>query len=67
MTIVDIEHEVFKCPHCLGYLIIREQYPYDGYGCSLSVEHSISLPEWLKKETRGAIEQVTTNDTPPED
>lgn len=60
MAIVDVLYEAYKCPHCPGYLIIREQFPYDGAGCSISIEHYIELPDWLKQELKGVIGEIKT-------
>ncbi len=55
MTIVDIGYEVYKCPHCSGYLAIRMQCPYTKTGCSATLEHWRELPEWLDKSSRDNI------------
>ena len=47
MGVVDVEHEVYKCPHCSGYLIIRKQFPADfSPGCSTSLIHSDKVPHY---------------------
>ena len=46
MGLVDVEHEVYRCPHCNGYLIIRKQFPYDGPGCSTGLIHSEKIPHY---------------------
>jgi hypothetical protein len=61
MAIVDVKYEVYKCPHCSGYLVIREQYPRDGIGCSISIEHCTELPDWLKQEIREVIGEIKIN------
>ncbi len=50
MVLVDVVHDVYHCPCCEGYIVLRTQYPYDGCGSSSSLEHYLNLPEWLKKE-----------------
>lgn len=43
MTVVDIDYEVYSCPHCIGYLILRKQFPSDYMpGCSTTLKHSPS-------------------------
>ena len=47
MTVVDVEHLVYKCPHCDGYIIVREQFPADrNPGCSISLIHSDKIPHY---------------------
>lgn len=50
MGIVDIEYEVYHCPCCTGYILMRLQYPHGEMGCSPSLEHYAELPGWLEKE-----------------
>lgn len=53
MAVVDVEYDIYKCPHCSGFIIIRKQYPYLDTGCSVSVEHLEELPDYLAdKEIR---------------
>lgn len=48
MGIVSIEYEIYKCPHCVGFIVMREQYPRDGGWCSIGVRHLESIHEYLK-------------------
>ena len=50
MTIVDVEYEIYKCPHCEGYLVIRMQFPSFDYGATASLEHWDEIPDYLKDE-----------------
>ena len=46
MGVVDVEHEVYKCPHCNGYIIIRKQFPHMDSGCSTLLIHSDKIPHY---------------------
>jgi len=59
MTVVDVEHEVYRCPHCPGYIVVREQFPHYDAGCSISLEHYTVLPDWLKKEAGNVVQDIT--------
>ena len=48
MGLVSVEYEVYKCPHCRGYIIIRKQFPHLEPGCSISLMHYLELPDYLK-------------------
>ena len=50
MAIVDVEYDVYKCPHCLGFIEVRRQYPYTDYGCTVSLTHHPELPKYLEGE-----------------
>lgn len=54
MGVVDIDYEVYKCPHCEGYIILGKQFPYDDYGCSTTILHS----DLLKPESGVELEEV---------
>lgn len=50
MGVVEVFYEVYRCPHCGGFIVIREQYRCMEDGCSISVEHMVELPEYLLGE-----------------
>ena len=51
MGLVDIDEQFYPCPHCDGYIRARLQFPYDDYGCSVTIYHKdefgneVELPE----------------------
>ena len=51
MAVVDVDYEVYKCPHCDGFIWLRRQFA-DAYGgCSTLLEHSMSNnPEGIGTE-----------------
>jgi len=50
MGLVDIEYDVYRCPHCEGVIVVRKQYPHFDMGCSVSVEHLEEVPDYLVNE-----------------
>lgn len=54
MTVVDVEYEIYRCPCCAGYIVVRLQYPHYEPGCSVSLEHHKDIPDYVERDTRTA-------------
>jgi len=50
MALVDVEYEVYNCPHCKGYIVLRKQFPLNDSGCIISVGHHSVLPKHITYE-----------------
>ena len=49
MTVVDVEYELYHCPCCAGYIVVRLQYASSETGGSVSLEHHKDVPDYIKK------------------
>jgi len=49
MTVVDVEYEIYRCPCCVGYIVMRLQHARYESGDSVSLEHHKDIPDHIKK------------------